>query len=99
MNPTDQVPYSASVRLELLVDGRRIPLSHVGDNYAILRDLEEAEIGAPAVLIMNVDGREHMLEIVLVHGIAPIDRVFRYEIIRSPGRSGPLHPRLRIDVA
>lgn len=89
-----QAPYSADVRLDLLVDGRVIPVAKAGPNYAILREGTEIPAGAAAELVMIVDGREHRWEVILVDGAVPFDEKVSYRVQRYPLQHSLFNPRL-----
>jgi hypothetical protein len=76
----DRLQFSADIRLELLVNGRLIPLAKIGPDYAVLRTPQEIQAGESAVLIMVVDGREHQWDIVLQHGAVPFEEKFNYRV-------------------
>ena len=85
MQPTNlQEQFSADVRLDLLVNGRYIPLAKLGPGYLVLQNTDDVPAGQDAVLIMNVDGREHRWEINLTQGIVPFGESFPFEITRFP---------------
>ncbi|MCY2962553.1 MAG: hypothetical protein NT069_02695 [Planctomycetota bacterium] len=98
MNVIEQVPFSAAVRLALVVDGREIPLSQVGPGFGVLREVEDLPVGKNATLIVSVDGRESRWGVVLINGTVPFELDFNYEITQYPLRTEPIHPRLRMDV-
>jgi hypothetical protein len=79
-----EAQFSADIRLDLVVNGRSIPLARVGPNYAVLQERVDIPAGSPAILLMNVDGREHRWEIVLENGIVPFEEAFSYRITRYP---------------
>jgi len=79
-----QEQFSADVRLDLLVNGRLIPLAKVGPGYAVLQNRDDVPAGQDATLIMHVDGREHRWEIQLKEGIVPFDESFAFRITRHP---------------
>lgn len=79
-----QERYSANVSLDLLVDGRKIPLAKVGPEKGVLQERHEIPAGQEAVLLMMVDGREHRWEIVLENGIAGFDEEFAFRVKRYP---------------
>lgn len=87
-----QTEFSADVRLDLLVNGQTIPLSKVGPNYAVLSEAQDLPAGAPATLVMNVDGREHRWEVVLKEGGVPFDNQVTYVVTRYPHQTSLFHP-------
>lgn len=56
--------YSAEVEIFLLVDGRKLPVSHVDDKTLILRE-EEVVPNGPAQIIMRIDGRENTYDVTI----------------------------------
>lgn len=89
-----QAQFSAEIRLDLIVNGRTIPLAKVGPNYAVLQDRVEIAAGSAAVLVMSVDGREHRWEIVLEHGVVPFEDSFDYRVTRYPEQKSLFVPGL-----
>jgi hypothetical protein len=89
-----QAQFSADIRLDLLVDGQKIPLAKVGPNYAVLQGPVEIPAGSIALLVMTVDGREHRWEIVLENGIVPFDETFGYRVTRYPEQKSLFVPGL-----
>jgi hypothetical protein len=89
-----QEQFSADVRLDLLVDGRLIPLAKIGPEYAVLQNPDDVPAGQDAVLIMNVDGREHRWEIQLKEGIVPFDESFSFRVTRYPHQDSLFNPLL-----
>ena len=89
-----EAQFSADIRLDLLVDGRAIPLAKVGPNYAVLQERVEIPAGSPAVLLMTVDGRVHRWEIVIEDGIVPFEESFGYRVTRCPEQKSLFIPGL-----
>src|SRR5260370_24555080 len=80
-----QRQFSASVRLDLLINGKSIPLAKIWPGRAVFVDQgHEARAGEDAVVVLNVDGRETRWEIVLDHGIVPFDDEFTFLVKKYP---------------
>jgi hypothetical protein len=60
--------YSAEVELFLVVDGERLPLSHVRDKDITLRNGRNIPSNTAAQLVIIVDGRADVHEVVLPTG-------------------------------
>lgn len=59
--------YSAEVEIFLLVDGRKLPVSHIDDKTLILREGEAVPDG-PAQVIIRIDGRENIYDVIINAG-------------------------------
>lgn len=56
--------YSADVETYLLVDGRKVPVSHVGPDTVILRSDDFVPSGHAQIVIV-IDGREEVYDVIL----------------------------------
>ena len=61
--------YSAKVSLSLIVEGRTVPLSHVGPNEVSVRSLCEAVPPSNAQIVIDVDDSSKTLDVFLPNGI------------------------------
>jgi hypothetical protein len=82
-----QKEFSADVALNLVIEGRVIPLAKIGPGYAVLRRPEEIAPGTAASIFMTVDGREHQWQVVLPHGAVPFENKFFFRTTRQPERT------------
>ncbi|HLJ10590.1 MAG TPA: hypothetical protein VKU82_05345 [Planctomycetaceae bacterium] len=82
-----QKEFSADVTLNLVVEGRWLPLTRIGPGYAVLRSPENIPPGTTAVIFLAVDGREHQWHVVLPHGSVPFDHKFFFRTTRGPEQS------------
>ncbi|HEY3969173.1 MAG TPA: hypothetical protein VGM05_31775 [Planctomycetaceae bacterium] len=89
-----QKQFSADMTLDLLIEGRRVPLAKIGPGYAVAKSLEDVPAGTEAILLMIVDGREHRWQIVLTDGMVPFDPNFAFEIRRIPESLSLFNPFL-----
>jgi hypothetical protein len=67
---TVQNGYSARVSLALVVDGKTIPLSHVGPNVVSVRGTVEAIPPTRARIVINIDESSKALDVFLPNGIS-----------------------------
>jgi len=89
-----QEQFSANVRFDLLVNGRLLALAKLGPGYAVLQTPDDVPAGQDAVLIMNVDGREHRWEVQLKNGIVPFGERFEFQVTRYPHQESLFNPFL-----
>jgi hypothetical protein len=71
MDTTASHGYSAQVELQLLLNGSRLPLSHVGRDMFIFR---EPQVIAPATvgtLLVKIDDTEKRQKVILYDGATP----------------------------
>jgi hypothetical protein len=70
--------HSATVDMQLEVDGHTLRVSQAGPDTLILRDKCEIDPGAAARLIITVDGKQFHYEIVLIQGISSDSDVVKF---------------------
>lgn len=82
MMPSTRNRYSASVLLTLIVCGIEFSLSHVGPDFLIVRDTQQAIEKCEAELVVSVDGVEDRRVIRLLNDIeSGLFKEVRYEPI------------------
>lgn len=59
--------YSAEVEIYLLVNGRKLPVSHIDDKTLILREDEVVPDGH-AQIIIRIDGQERTYDVIINAG-------------------------------
>lgn len=67
--------YSSYVELSLRINGKSYPLAQVGANNCILNGQARCIPGVPAEIIITVDGREEVHEVLLAESAAKTSRV------------------------
>jgi hypothetical protein len=70
--------YSAHVDLYLLVNGSRFPLAQVGAGSLILRQPQDIPAGTQAKLVISIDGREDIEDVVLGDGASQSQHLVPY---------------------
>ncbi len=70
--------YSSEVRLFLVIDGERIPLSHVSDRNIMLRNRREIPSGTEAEIVIVVDGQEETHRVFLPNGAIENEDMLSY---------------------
>jgi hypothetical protein len=63
------VGHSAKVRLNLHVGGRVIPLSHIGPDFCIAREVVELEPQS-AEIVADIDDQRHVHRVYLTNGMS-----------------------------